>query len=71
MLFTRVPRRSHEDWNTHRQPSASVMDINLMRRVKKERLTEQAESQMDWFRVREVPLIIRKKKKHNFNGGPR
>lgn len=40
------------------------MDINLMRRVKKERLTEQAESQIDWFRVREVPLIIRKKKKN-------
>lgn len=42
VLFTRVLRRSHEDWNTHRQPSGSVMDINLMRRVKKLQLTEKA-----------------------------
>lgn len=59
-LFTRVPCRSHEDWNTHRQPSASVMDINLMRRVKKQQLTERAQSQINWFRMRAVPFIIRK-----------
>lgn len=55
-VFTRAPRRSHEDWNTHRQPSGSVMDINLTRRVKKQQLTEQAESQIDWLTIGEVYL---------------
>lgn len=62
VLFTRAPRRSHEDWNTHRQPSSSVMDINVMRRVKKQQLTEQAESQTDCSTIREAPFIITKKK---------
>lgn len=68
-LFTRAPRRSHEDWNTHRQPSGSVMDINLMRRVKKQQLTEQAESQTDWLTIGEVPSLIRKSNR-DFNKGP-
>lgn len=33
------------------------MDINLMRRVKKQQLTEQAQSQIEWLTIGEVPFI--------------